>query len=1035
MSDPLASGILDSLIAFACVLDTDGTLLDANSAALAPAGLTLDAVRGKKFWDCHWWDYSEAVRHQVREACERAARDETVRFAGAARTAGGGRVGIDLRITPLRDAGGRITHLLPAAAELLQSEEDWAKPEPAERNLERGLLARMIEHAPIAIAVLEGEELLYTLVNPTYQAVLGSKENLLGRTFAEAFPEAAARGAAERLRAVLHGDQPLRVQEFETPIMGRAELTYWDVVAVPLPREPTERAAILLLKWDVTERKQAERALSESEARYRELVQNANSAIVRWARDGTITFFNEYAQELFGYRAEEVIGKHAGILLPEREATGRDLTHLVADIAAHPENYRESINENVRRDGQRLWMVWTNHAVRNEQGEVVEILAIGTDITRLKDAEDALRASETRERAKAEELEIILEAVPAGVFIAEDPGCRVIRANRTGYKMLGMSERENLSKTPNSNDAPARMRMFEDGAEIAPDDLPVQRAARGERVRNIEMEVVLEDGRVRHMLGNAAPLLDATGRPRGAVGAFTDITERTRAEDALRRTHGLLEGIAHGTEDLIAAVDEDFRYLFFNEAYRREFKKLWGLDIEVGASMLEGLAAWPQEERKAKDIWTRALNGESFIATVEFGPAEDEKQVYDLRFNPLYDAQGRRIGAAHILRNVTEQTRMQEAMQRNEAALREADRRKDEFLAMLAHELRNPLAPITNAVQLLKLNPGSLEKERWVVDIIERQGGQLSRLIDDLLDVARIARGRIELRRTDIELGTLAERAAQSWRGTFDDKGLKLSVSRPERPVPVHADAARITQVLDNLLDNAAKYTEPGGQVRLSVREDGGEAVLSVEDTGIGLPRDLLPRVFELFEQAEPGIDRTRGGLGLGLNLVKRLVEKHGGTVEARSEGLGRGSEFVIRLPIAATPDDEAQRAATTAETPGASRRVLVIEDNPDVADSLQALLEAMGHQVSVARDGEQGLAAVPEFQPDLVLIDLGLPDMPGYSVAERLRESHPPGSLTLVALTGYGREEDRQRSRDAGFDEHLTKPASVEALLKVLAA
>jgi signal transduction histidine kinase/DNA-binding response OmpR family regulator len=367
--------------------------------------------------------------------------------------------------------------------------------------------------------------------------------------------------------------------------------------------------------------------------------------------------------------------------------------------------------------------------------------------------------------------------------------------------------------------------------------------------------------------------------------------------------------------------------------------------------------------------------------------------------------------------------------------VQQADRQKNEFLSMLAHELRNPLAPIRNAVEVMKLRGEVPEEFGWARDVIDRQIRQLTRLVDDLLDVSRITRGKIELRPEVLDLAAVAHQAVEASRPFVASKGHRLHVSLPPDPVRVHGDPARLAQVLTNLLVNAAKYTEEGGQIWLAARREGAEAVVSVRDTGVGIPPEMLAAVFDLFIQVDHAIDRSQGGLGVGLTLVKRLVELHGGTVTAHSEGASKGSEFVVRLPVADAAAESAPPGANgTPARPARTLRVLVVDDNHDAADALASLLEKDGHHVRRAHDGPAALAAADAFGPDAVVLDLGLPGMDGYEVARRLRSKTRANKPLLVAVSGYGMEEDRRKSRQAGFDHHLIKPAELSALRSALA-
>jgi PAS domain S-box-containing protein len=358
---------------------------------------------------------------------------------------------------------------------------------------------------------------------------------------------------------------------------------------------------------------------------------------------------------------------------------------------------------------------------------------------------------------------------------------------------------------------------------------------------------------------------------------------------------------------------------------------------------------------------------------------------------------------------------------------------KDEFLAMLAHELRNPLAPALNAMEIMKQYPAEDDALRMSRDILERQVLHMARLLEDLLDVSRITRGKIMLRKEDVELGGVVRRAVESIRPLLQQQRHRISVSLPPDAIYLEADPIRIEQVLVNLLNNAAKYTDEGGHLSLSVERAGGEACIKVEDSGRGIPREMLPRIFDLFVQSDRALDRSQGGLGIGLTIVRSLVEMHGGTVEARSDGPGKGSTFIVRLPILGRlPTVMKDRVASPAEDAGRPLRILVVDDNVDMAQTTALLLNTLGHDVRVAYDGPQALEVAASHRPEVVLLDIGLPGMDGYVVAKELRQRGLEKSL-LVAVSGYGQEEDRRRSREAGFDHHLMKPVEFSNLLLVL--
>jgi signal transduction histidine kinase/ActR/RegA family two-component response regulator len=405
-----------------------------------------------------------------------------------------------------------------------------------------------------------------------------------------------------------------------------------------------------------------------------------------------------------------------------------------------------------------------------------------------------------------------------------------------------------------------------------------------------------------------------------------------------------------------------------------------------------------------------------------------------------------------IEREIAERQKAEEALRQSEQETRklaEADVRKNEFLAMLGHELRNPLAPIRNAVKIMKQRGSDDPDLCWARDVVDHQVRQMGHLVDELLEISRVTSGKVRLQKEPIDVGTIVAFAVETSRPTIEQQHHRLSIALPPGPVFVEADSIRMAQVLSNLLNNAAKYTESGGQIRLGVAIEGAEVAFRVRDTGIGIPAEMLSQVFDLFTQVDKSLDHSQGGLGLGLTLVRSLVEMHGGTVQALSEGPNRGSEFVVRLPILSdVPADSppAPKADRTVPTRSASReqaacepsrRVLVVDDNVSSAQSLAMVLKLEGYDVQVAHDGAVVIEAARRFRPEVVLMDIGLPNVDGYQLAARLRREQDLGAgiALLVAVTGYAEDEARRRSREAGFDHHLVKPIDPDALLALLSS
>jgi PAS domain S-box-containing protein len=941
---------------------------------------------------------------------------------------------------------------------------------------------------------------------------------------------------------------------------------------------------------DITERKQAE----ETRARLAAIVDSSDDAIVSKTLDGVIRSWNAGAERLFGYRADEAVGRHIHLIIPP-ELRAEEETILARLRRGEKIDHFETVR--VAKDGRRLNISLTVSPVRDASGRIVGASKIARDTTQTTLAQHQINELTDDLRERLEERDALLRVLPVGIFVAEDPACERITMNPAGAAMLGLEHGANPSKT-GPEAARLGFRVFMDGQEVPAGELPMQRAVRtGEPVWGETVQIVRQDGAERWLYEYAIPLFDQNGKVRGCLGAFVDISDRKRTEEALRKRAAeqavlykltdqlqratTLKDVYEATLDSIVdalgcqrasilifdeggvmrfvawrGLSDDYRraaeghspwkaedadpqpvtipditraqidpalkqvivaegirglgfiplmaqgrlvgkfMLYYDEPHDLSDQELElaltiARQLAFGVQRHRALNAMRESEQRLRlatatgkvgvwdwDIpanrvaWTdslyeiHGLDKDRFAGTVEaFAELvypEDAAFVsqaiksslagespYEIEFRAL-KPNGEVIWlltSATVLRGSGGQpirmigaTVDITAAKRAEEALREADRRKDVFLATLAHELRNPLAPICNALEIIRTaeqDRGLLEQAR---DTLDRQVRQLVRLVDDLLDVNRITRDRLELRKSRVQLDAILRQAVETFRSIASGEGQRIELELPDQQIVLEADPARLTQIFNNLLHNACKYTQRGGLITVRLWREGSDAVASFKDNGIGIPRDQLQGIFEMFAQVDTTLERSRGGLGIGLTLVRRLVELHGGSVTARSEGPGRGSEFTVRLPlvIGGTIDAGHGPNGAPARRLGTGRvgwRVLIVDDNVDAASTLATLLSRAGSTTQVASDGLSAVRQAEEFRPEVILLDIGLPEMNGYDVCRAIRAKPWGGSVAIVALTGWGHEQDRARSREAGFDEHLVKPLDPEGLPVLLAS
>jgi PAS domain S-box-containing protein len=605
------------------------------------------------------------------------------------------------------------------------------------------------------------------------------------------------------------------------------------------------------------------------------------------------------------------------------------------------------------------------------------------------------------------ELEDLLESVPQPLHSVSADG-RIQWANHAELELLGHARAEYVGQP---------LEAFYADSPGAPG--AVGRLLAGEALRNTPMQVRCRDGTRKDVVVDCTALWEDGAFLRSRC-VLRDLTREQEAD----RDRALLAAIVTSSDDAIISKTLQGVITSWNSGAERIFG--YAAQEVIGKPI--SILIPPELQDEEPQILAKMARGERIdhfetTRVTKFG----ERIDISLTISPVRDAHGAIIGVSKVARDVT-------ARKRIEAQLRDADRRKDEFLAMLGHELRNPLAPIRNVTEVLRRTAGGNGSQAQLCTVLERQVAQMTRLLDDLLDVSRITQGKIQFRHEPVDMLTVVARAVETTRPLIDERGHHLHVNLPERTLRVTGDLARLVQAVANLLNNAAKYTPPGGEIRLSVEAEDGAVVLRVRDNGVGITAELLPRIFDLFVQADRTLERSQGGLGIGLTLVSKITERHGGKVQASSAGVGQGSEFAIRLPML-----NEERRARAAEAPPppprsgdrATKRVLVVDDNADAAESMAILLRMMGHEVTVVAESTGALQAVGPLNPDLIVLDVGLPGMNGYDLARRLRADGC--AATLVAVTGYGQPEDRRLSREAGIDHHFVKPVDPDEIARLL--
>jgi PAS domain S-box-containing protein len=666
--------------------------------------------------------------------------------------------------------------------------------------------------------------------------------------------------------------------------------------------------------------------------------------------------------------------------------------------------------------------------IRDAQGKASGAVMVFHDVTHRRRAEAALRASEERLRATFNQAAV-------GIVVA-GLNHQFLEANQRLCDILGYSldELRRLTLTQITHpedlaDTQAQARALFDGQ--------VPHCA-------FEKRYLRKDGTAIWGRTTLTLLRTISGEAEQFIGVIEDITDRRLTEDALRdaraqaqEIRGNLAAIVQSSDDAIISKTLEGVISTWNNAAERMFG--YTAEEVVGKSIT--LLIPPNQLDEEPAILQKLRRGERIDHYETVRMRKDGTLLnVSLTVSPIKDLDGTIVGASKIARDITLRKRAEETLrqeiatrERAEAALREADRRKDEFLATLAHELRNPLAPIRQAALISKAPTATEAQKRWSSDVISRQVQHMSLLLEDLLDISRITRGRLELRTETVELAEVVHAAVEAARPSIDAKRHLFSIELPPEPVHFVADPLRLAQVLSNLLTNAAKYTDPEGDLRLRASCTAETITISVVDNGVGLPADGLTNVFEMFSQVPSSRNHSEGGLGIGLALAKGLVELHEGEIEARSAGIGKGSEFIVRLPLRRTSVHWQKQRIHSTSAPRVSRRVLLADDNEDAAESLATLLRMDGHDVTVVHDGREALAAFSTVQPEVALLDIGMPELNGYEVARKVRQGSLGRAVTLIAVTGWGQDRDKAQALAAGFNHHFTKPIAADRLCDLL--
>jgi PAS domain S-box-containing protein len=778
----------------------------------------------------------------------------------------------------------------------------------------------------------------------------------------------------------------------------------WLFTNATVVREGGRPLRMLGTTMDITANKQAELVARDSQERFVRFMQHLPG--LAWIKDaaGKYVYANDAAHNAFQTTPAKLYGKTD----PEVFASETARRFQENDRAAlSSDSGCQTVETLQHDDGAVHHSLVHKFPIPGPDGAATLIGGMAIDITDRKQAEESLRTSEERFRTLADH-------APVGIF-QSGPDGKTVFVNKSWCSMTG------LTADQAQGDGWTGALHPEDRQRVV---AGWKQAVRNKVPSDAEFRFLRPDGTITWLQGNAVPLWRPEGGVAGYIGTVVDVTQRKTAEIALRESERRFRHMADHAPVMIWVTEADGRCTFLGKTWYDFTGRT--PETSLGFGWIE--AMHPDDRAAARRTFL-AANDRHAAYSLEYR-LRDRDGLYHWVIDaalPRFADEGHFLGYIGSVIDITDRKKFEED-------LREADRRKDEFLAVLAHELRNPLAPIRTGLELMRLAGDDTSAFEEVRTTMERQSQQMVRLIDDLLDVSRITRGAVELRKSRVELATVVENAVETSRPLIEEMGHVLDVAVPKQPIVLEADPTRLAQIISNLLNNAAKYMPRGGRIQLSAERLDGTAVISVKDSGIGIPAEMIERIFDMFTQVDGSLERSHGGLGIGLTLVKRLVELHGGSVEARSAGVNQGSEFMVRLPAVVGLLTEAPSADGESPAAASKRRILVVDDNENAAKVLGMLLTALGNETRTAFDGLTAIELAETFRPEIILLDIGMPKLNGYDTARRIREQPWGKNIVLAALTGWGQDEDKRRTREAGFDHHFVKPVEPAVLQKLLA-